>query len=122
MMNPLENLIVHLVSRLIDLTVIRMLRAWLRQSAAPGWFGGLSDARAARVPRVIHGSPGQQWRIDVLAEIAGMSRSNFCERFSALVGRSPLRYQNEGRLTLAKKGGLVAMIGPMMAILQLFCL
>ena len=40
--------------------------------------------------------------IDALAEIAGMSRSNFCERFSTLVGRSPLRYQNEWRLTLAK--------------------
>jgi AraC-like DNA-binding protein len=31
-----------------------------------------------------------------------MSRSSFCDRFSALVGRSPLRYQNEWRLTLAK--------------------
>ncbi len=31
-----------------------------------------------------------------------MSRSNFCGHFSALVGRSPLRYQNEWRLTLAR--------------------
>lgn len=91
-----------MVSRLIDLTVIRILRTWVQQGTASGWLGGLSDTRIARALRVIHEKPGQQWRIDALAEVAGMSRSSFCERFSALVGRSPLRYQNEWRLTLAK--------------------
>ena len=37
-----------------------------------------------------------------LAALAGMSRSSFCERFTALVGRSPLRYHNEWRLALAR--------------------
>ncbi|SET44868.1 AraC-type DNA-binding protein [Pseudomonas sp. NFR09] len=91
-----------MISRLIDLVVIRILRTWVHQGAASGWLGGLSDARIARVLKAIHETPGKQWRIDYLAEVAGMSRSNFCERFSALVGRSPLRYQNEWRLTLAK--------------------
>jgi AraC-like DNA-binding protein len=91
-----------MISRLIDLVVIRILRTWVQQGVASGWLGGLSDARIARALRAIHATPGRQWRIDALAEISGMSRSNFCERFSALVGRSPLRYQNEWRLTLAK--------------------
>lgn len=91
-----------MISRLIDLTVIRILRTWVQQGAASGWLGGLSDARIARALKVIHERPGQQWRIDALARIAGMSRSSFCERFSTLVGRSPLRYQNEWRLRLAK--------------------
>lgn len=91
-----------MVSRLIDLTVIRILRTWVQHGMASGWLGGLSDARIARTLRAIHEKPGQQWRIEALATIAGMSRSSFCDRFSALVGRSPLRYQNEWRLTLAK--------------------
>ena len=91
-----------MISRLIDLVVIRILRTWVQQGVASGWLGGLSDARIARALRAIHATPGRQWRIDALAEISGMSRSNFCERFSTLVGRSPLRYQNEWRLTLAK--------------------
>lgn len=91
-----------MISRLIDLTVIRILRTWVQQGVASGWLGGLADARVARALRAIHETPGKQWRIDALADVAGMSRSNFCERFSALVGRSPLRYQNEWRLTLAK--------------------
>lgn len=91
-----------MISRLIDLVVIRILRTWVHQGLALGWLGGLSDARIARALKVIHETPGKQWRIDALAEMAGMSRSNFCDRFSTLVGRSPLRYQNEWRLALAK--------------------
>lgn len=91
-----------MVSRLIDLTVIRILRTWVQQGGASGWLGGLADERIARVLRAIHEQPRQQWRIEALAKLAGMSRSTFCERFSALVGRAPLRYQNEWRLTLAK--------------------
>jgi len=91
-----------MISRLIDLIVIRILRTWVQHGMASGWLGGLSDERIARALKTIHEKPGQQWRIDALATIAGMSRSSFCERFSALVGRSPLRYQNEWRLTLAK--------------------
>jgi AraC-like DNA-binding protein len=91
-----------MISRLIDLTVIRILRTWVQHGMASGWLGGLSDARIARALKAIHEKPGQQWRIDALASVAGMSRSSFCERFTALVGRSPLRYQNEWRLALAK--------------------
>lgn len=91
-----------MVSRLIDLTVIRILRSWVQQGSASGWLGGLSDENIARALRVIHEKPGQQWSIDALASVAGMSRSRFCERFNRLVGRSPLRYQNEWRLRLAK--------------------
>ena len=91
-----------MISRLIDLIVIRALRTWVHLGRAPGWLGGLSDARIARVLKKIHEQPLQRWSIDALAEIAGMSRSSFSERFSALVGSSPLRYHNEWRLTLAR--------------------
>lgn len=91
-----------MVSRLIDLVVIRALRSWIHQGPASGWLGGLSDPRIAAALKAIHERPMQRWRIETLSAIAGMSRSSFCERFTALVGRSPLRYQNEWRLTLAR--------------------
>ena len=91
-----------MVSRLIDLVVIRTLRTWIHQGPASGWLGGLADARIASALKAIHEAPMQRWSIEALAAIAGMSRSSFCERFAALVGRSPLRYQNEWRLTLAR--------------------
>lgn len=91
-----------MISRLIDLIVIRTLRTWVHEGRAAGWLGGLSDARVARALRKIHEQPLQRLSIDALASVAGMSRSSFSERFTALVGRSPLRYQNEWRLTLAR--------------------
>jgi AraC-like DNA-binding protein len=98
-----------MVSRLIDLVVIRTLRTWVHQGPAPGWLGGLSDIRIASALKAIHERPIERWSIETLAGIAGMSRSSFCERFTALVGRPPLRYQNEWRLALARdllaKGG-----------------
>jgi AraC-like DNA-binding protein len=92
-----------MISRLIDLMVIRTLRCWVHQGQTSGWLGGLSDARIARAVKAIHEQPMQPWSIDELAGICGMSRSSFCERFAALVGHSPLRYQNELRLTLARE-------------------
>jgi AraC-like DNA-binding protein len=91
-----------MISRLIDLIVIRTLRTWVHEGRAAGWLGGLSDARVARALRKIHEQPLQRLSIDALAAVAGMSRSSFSERFTALVGRSPLRYHNEWRLTLAR--------------------
>jgi AraC-like DNA-binding protein len=105
-----------MISRLIDLVVIRTLRSWIHQGPASGWLGGLSDARIASALKAIHERPIKRWSIENLAAIAGMSRSSFCERFTALVGRSPLRYHNEWRLALArdllsKRGARIGEIG-----------
>jgi len=105
-----------MVSRLIDLVVIRTLRSWIHKGPASGWLGGLSDPRIASALKAIHEQPRQRWSIETLAAIAGMSRSSFCERFTALVGRSPLRYHNEWRLALARdllvnRGARVGEIG-----------
>lgn len=105
-----------MVSRLIDLVVIRTMRTWIHQGRASAWLGGLADARIASALKAIHEAPMQRWSIEALAAIAGMSRSSFCERFTALVGRSPLRYHNEWRLALArdlltKRGARIGEIG-----------
>lgn len=91
-----------MISRLIDLAVIRTLRTWVQRGQTLGWVGGLADERVARALKAMHEAPMQRLSIDALANIAGMSRSSFCERFAVLVGRSPLRYQNEWRLRAAR--------------------
>ena len=105
-----------MVSRLIDLVVIRTLRSWVHQGNTTGWLGGLIDARIARAIKAIHEHPRERWSIDALAGVAGMSRSSFYERFTTLVGQSPQRYSNEWRLALArellgKSGARVGQVG-----------
>lgn len=43
-----------MISRIIDLVVIRALRTWVHRGQSSGWLGGLADARIARVLKAIH--------------------------------------------------------------------
>jgi len=91
-----------MVSRLIDLAVIRALRTWAQVGHTRGWLGGLADPRIARALAALHANPLRRWRLEELAARAGMSRSSFCDRFAALIGKPPLRYHIELRLGMAR--------------------
>lgn len=91
-----------MISRLIDLLVIRTLRTWAAQQARPSsWLGGLGEERIGRVLSAIHAAPYRDWSVRDLADIAAMSRSIFAERFTARVGEAPLHYVKRWKLTLA---------------------
>jgi AraC-like DNA-binding protein len=91
-----------MISRLIDLLVIRTLRMWVsRQGDRIGWLSGLTDERVGRALNAMHLEPDRAWTVSALAETAMMSRSMFSDRFKAVVGLPPLRYLTRWRLTLA---------------------
>jgi AraC-like DNA-binding protein len=100
-----------MISRLIDLLVIRTLRSWATNEANRiGWLGGLAEERIGRVLAAMHADPFRRWTVETLAAVASMSRSIFAERFTAAVGEPPLRYLSRWRLTIAadmlRSGGL----------------
>ncbi|MFJ5295606.1 AraC family transcriptional regulator [Pseudomonas sp. NPDC088368] len=93
-----------MVSRLIDLLVIRALRTW--STSAPGRLGfiaGLGDDRIAQALAALHAAPYKAWTVPELASVASMSRSSFADHFSATVGEAPLRYLTRWRLHLASE-------------------
>ncbi|HEY4199206.1 MAG TPA: AraC family transcriptional regulator [Devosiaceae bacterium] len=92
-----------MISRLIDVLVIRVIRTWAQTMNAgdTGWLGALADPRISRALKAIHDEPFRKWSVADLASAVGMSRSSFAEKFSALVKEAPLSYQNRWRLTLA---------------------
>ena len=83
--------------------VIRALRSWTQSLDAKnwGWFGALSDVRISRAVRALHDDAFRDWTLAELADIAGMSRSSFAERFTALVGTAPKQYHKSWRLARA---------------------
>ncbi|WP_423066711.1 AraC family transcriptional regulator [Devosia sp. CN2-171] len=94
-----------MISRLIDVLVIRAMRVWVR-TAPPenkGWLGALADVRISRALKTIHDEPFRQRTVAELAGIAGMSRSSFADRFATLIGAAPLHYQTRWRLLLANE-------------------
>lgn len=94
-----------MISRLIDVLVIRAMRIWVRTAPpeSKGWLGALADARISRALSAIHDAPFRRWTVAELAAVAGMSRSSFADRFAALIGAAPLHYQTRWRLLLANE-------------------
>ena len=81
-----------------------MMRAQIEAgSTQPGLLAGLSNPRLSRAIVVMHDRPGQAWRNEDLAHIAGMSLSRFAETFLAEVGEPPAAYLRRWRLTLARQ-------------------
>lgn len=92
------------ITRLADILVIQMIRAWIDSASEPeqGWLAALRDEQVGRVLTSMHREPERQWTVASLASEAGMSRSAFSARFTDLVGESAMRYLTRWRLQLAR--------------------
>ncbi|OWW00115.1 hypothetical protein ATY81_25305 [Rhizobium sp. R72] len=91
-----------MISRIIDLMVIRTLRSWTEdQPDNLAWLGGAREKRMGRALSAIHEQPTRSWSVEELAGLAGMSRSVFAERFARAFGEPPLRYLMRWRFSIA---------------------
>jgi AraC-like DNA-binding protein len=68
-----------------------------------GWLAGLRDPAVARGLTLLHGRLAEPWTTERLAREAGMSRSAFADRFTAVIGQPPMRYLAHWRLQLATR-------------------
>jgi AraC-like DNA-binding protein len=91
------------LARLLDVLLIEALRSAPGHAASPGLVRGLADERLAVAIRRMHGQPAASWTVAALAREAAMSRSAFFDRFSALVGVTPMAYLLGWRMALAKR-------------------
>ncbi|MEU0564743.1 AraC family transcriptional regulator [Nonomuraea sp. NPDC005983] len=91
------------LDRLLDLLLVRVLRSWFAHPDArpPAGYLALADPRIGPVLHLLHRHPDRPWTVATLAGAAGMSRAAFARRFTALVGRPPLTYLTDWRMTLA---------------------
>lgn len=92
------------INRLCEVLLVRLLRAQVGMGSTDvGLLGGLADDRLSRAIVAMHEHPGRVWRIDQLAEIAGLSVSRFAGRFTSTVGQTPMAYLRHWRMVLARQ-------------------
>lgn len=94
-----------LANRLFEVVLIQLLR-WIIDHPAEagitsGLMMGLSDPRLAKSLVALHRSPGENWSLERMASISGMSRSVFAAAFKTAMGTTPGSYLGDWRLTLA---------------------
>lgn len=92
------------LDRLAEAMFVLVLRHHMARTREPkGFLAGLKDERVARALTALHREPGKTWRVDSLAREAGMSRTVFAERFTTLLGRTPMQYLAAWRMHLAEE-------------------
>ncbi|UYO00387.1 MAG: AraC family transcriptional regulator [Devosia sp.] len=92
------------ITRLADILIIQAIRTWLDTApeSQTGWLAGLRDAQLGRALAAMHNRPGENWTLEQLARIAGMSRSGFAARFAETLGVPAMRYLTDWRLQRAR--------------------
>lgn len=92
-------------THLAHMMLIQVLRLFLATSDAlpQGWFRALTDKQIGQAIKAIHAQPEHSWTLSSLAQVAGVSRTVFAQRFKALVGRTAMEYLSRWRMLKASE-------------------
>lgn len=93
-----------LVDRLFEVVLIQLLRRLMEtDQVRGGMLAGLSHPRLRKALVAMHEQPGYEWSLEVLADLAGMSRSVFAGTFRTVVGCTAGAYLQSWRVRLAQQ-------------------
>ncbi|HJR41890.1 MAG TPA: AraC family transcriptional regulator [Gemmatimonadaceae bacterium] len=92
-----------MLTRMAELMFIEAVRYYLEHhtSAHHGWLAGLVDSIVGPALTHLHERPDHPWTLAELARASGSSRTVLAERFTRVVGVSPMLYLRRWRLQLA---------------------
>ena len=93
-----------LLDRAGDILFIGLLRHLVAHPRhGSGLLHGLSDPRIASTLVALHAEPQANWRLESMADTAGMSRTAFANRFREALNTTPGKYLSQLRLAIAQR-------------------
>jgi AraC-like DNA-binding protein len=94
-----------LLAKLAELLFVEAVRRYLASlpPGESGWRAGISDPVIGRALALLHRRLERRWTAEDLARAVGLSRSAFADRFTRIMGETPMRYLAQQRLQLAAK-------------------
>ena len=75
----------------------------MRRRHRQGGVAGFADPHLARALAAFHRRPAAEWSVAALAREAGLSRTGFAERFTAMLGVTPMAYITAWRMQIARE-------------------
>jgi AraC-like DNA-binding protein len=98
---PGSEAIVH---RLTEIIFIQVIRSFVeREGEKAGCLAAVLSPSLGRSLSSIQAAPERNWTVEAMAREAGMSRTVFADRFSNLVGMTPLAYVTHWRMEQARR-------------------
>ena len=92
------------MGRLCEVMLLMILRQVIDGGATPpGLLAGLSHPALHRALVAMHDAPDRPWRVEELACVSGMSRSQFMASFRQTIGTTPAAYLTTWRLVLGHR-------------------
>ncbi len=93
-----------LVDRLFEVVLIQVLRHQMEHGQVrSGMLAGLSHAKLRLALIAMHEQPAEEWPLESLADVAGMSRTVFADSFRDTVGCTPGAYLQSWRVSLTQQ-------------------
>jgi AraC-like DNA-binding protein len=94
----------EMLARLSEILFVEVVRRYMQQlpSANHGWLAGVRDPIVGQALRLLHAQPERAWTVEELAQEVAVARSTLAQRFTALIGESPMHYLAGWRIQLAK--------------------
>ncbi|WP_193181256.1 AraC family transcriptional regulator [Nisaea sediminum] len=93
-----------IIHRLTEIVFIQVIRSFVDAAGdGAGCFAAILDPKLGKALASVHQSPEKNWTVESLARMAGMSRTVFAERFSELVGLTPVGYLTHWRMQQARR-------------------
>ena len=98
-----------MMTALMNQCLIQVLRRVSEQAdGALPWLSALDDPRLARVVEIVLDHPERHHTLELLADVAHMSRSTFARHFEQCFGRPPMDYVRDVRL---RRGAQLLRVG-----------
>jgi AraC-like DNA-binding protein len=97
---PGSETVLAKLSELLFVEAVRRYVETLPEDQA-GWLAGLRDPPVARALALMHGDVKRPWNVEELGRGAGLSRSALAERFTRVIGMSPMQYLAHWRMQMA---------------------
>ncbi|TJY55945.1 AraC family transcriptional regulator [Sinimarinibacterium sp. CAU 1509] len=91
------------LDKLADTLFVMVVREYIKHCGDQrGVLAALADLRLRKALGAMHRDSAAAWTLETLAQTAGMSRASFTQRFSDVVGTTPIEYLTRWRMTQAE--------------------
>ncbi len=89
-----------LTNRLVDVMLYYILRQWMNSRHGQGvsWISAYQNPYLRNALIAVHKNPAHAWQVAELAQISGLSRAAFAQRFKELLGDTPVNYVTKVRI------------------------